>query len=81
MLSLEELFCSVDDFCKIFEPLWQKQRISDGHKHRQRSAQLSLSEVIDDYPDRLSPSSLPKFQRVLSRKSLFRVAVSFSRTG
>ena len=46
MLSLEELFCSVDDFCKIFEPLWQKQRISDGYKHCQRSAQLSLSEVM-----------------------------------
>jgi transposase len=46
MLSLEELFCSVDDFCQIFEPLWQKQLLSDGHKHRQRSAQLSLSEVM-----------------------------------
>ena len=46
MLSLEELFCSVDDFCKIFEPLWHKQLLSDGHKHRQRSAQLSLSEVM-----------------------------------
>jgi hypothetical protein len=30
MLSLEELFCSVDDLCKIFEPLWHKQRLSDG---------------------------------------------------
>jgi transposase len=46
MLSLEELFCSVDDFCKIFEPLWNKQRLSAGHKHRQRTAQLSLSEVM-----------------------------------
>jgi Transposase DDE domain len=46
MLSLEELFCSVDDFCKIFEPLWHKQRLSDGYKHRQRNAQLSLSEVM-----------------------------------
>jgi len=46
MLSLEELFCSVDDFCKIFEPLWHKQLLRDGHKHRQRNAQLSLSEVM-----------------------------------
>lgn len=46
MLSLEELFCSVDDFCKIFEPLWHKHLLSDGHKHRQRSARLSLSEVM-----------------------------------
>jgi transposase len=46
MLSLEELFCSVDDFCKIFEPLWDKQLLSDGHKHRQRKAHMSLSEVM-----------------------------------
>jgi transposase len=46
MLSLEELFCSVDDFCKIFEPLWNNQRLSDGYKHRQRNPQLSLSEVM-----------------------------------
>jgi transposase len=46
MLSLEELFCSVDDFCKIFEPLWHQKLLSDGHQHRQRSAQLSLSEMM-----------------------------------
>jgi len=46
MLSLEELFCSVDDFCTLFEPLWHKQLVSDGHKHRQRNAQLCLSEVM-----------------------------------
>lgn len=46
MLSLEELFCSVDDFCQIFEPLWHRQLLSKGHKHRQRDAQLSLSEVM-----------------------------------
>jgi hypothetical protein len=46
MLSLEELFCAVDDFCKIFEPLWHKQLLRDGHKHRQHNAQLSLSEMM-----------------------------------
>jgi Transposase DDE domain len=46
MFSLEELFCSVDDFCKIFEPLWHQQRLADGHKHRQRSAHLTLSEMM-----------------------------------
>jgi hypothetical protein len=34
----------VDDFRKIFEPLWHKQLLSDGHTHRQRKAQLTLSE-------------------------------------
>ncbi len=46
MLSLEELFCSVDDFCQIFEPLWHQQLLNDGHKHRQRSSQMSLSEMM-----------------------------------
>lgn len=46
MLSLEELFCSVDDFCKIFEPLWHRQLLNDGHKRRQRLGQMSLSEMM-----------------------------------
>jgi hypothetical protein len=46
MLSLEELFCSADDFCQIFAPLWHQQLLSDGHKHRQRNAKLRLSEVM-----------------------------------
>lgn len=46
MLSLEELFCSVDDFCNIFEPLWHKQLIGDGLKHRHRRRQLCLSEIM-----------------------------------
>jgi hypothetical protein len=25
MLSLEALFCPVDDVCRIFEPQWQQQ--------------------------------------------------------
>lgn len=46
MLSLEELFCYVDDFCNIFEPLWYKQLIGDGLKHRYRHRQLCLSEIM-----------------------------------
>lgn len=46
MLSLEELFCSVDDFCKVFEPLWQCQLLNDGHKRRHQSSQMSLSEMM-----------------------------------
>lgn len=46
MLSLEELFCSVDDFCKVFEPLWQRQLLNDAHQRRQRLEQMSLSEMM-----------------------------------
>ena len=46
MISLEELFCAVDDFCQVFEPLWDKQLMGDGLKHRQRHRQLCLSEMM-----------------------------------
>jgi len=46
MLSLEELFCSVDDFCQWFEPRWQRQLLSNGLRQRQRTRNLCLSEVM-----------------------------------
>lgn len=46
MLSLEALFCPVDDFCQIFEPLWQQQLLADGLQHRNRPRRLCLSEML-----------------------------------
>lgn len=46
MSSLEELFCHVDDFCQVFEPLWQRQLIGSGIKRRHRPRSLSLSEIM-----------------------------------
>lgn len=46
MLSLEELFCSVDDFCRTFEPQWKQQLLGFGLKHRNRPRSLSLSEIM-----------------------------------
>ncbi len=46
MNSLLELFCDVDDFCKVFLPVWQQQRLSDGKKHRQRARSLTISEIM-----------------------------------
>jgi hypothetical protein len=46
MLSLEALFCHVDDFCREFEPLWRQRLLSDGLQHRRRSRSLSLSEMM-----------------------------------
>ena len=46
MLSLEELFCSVDDFCKTFEPQWKQQLLGSGLKLRNRARSLSLSEIM-----------------------------------
>lgn len=45
MFSLEELFCSVDDFCFDFEPSWNQQLLTQG-KCRFRNRRLSLSEIM-----------------------------------
>lgn len=46
MSSLEELFCSVDDFCQVFEPQWLAQQLTSGLATRQRSRSLCLSEIM-----------------------------------
>jgi Transposase DDE domain len=45
MLSLEELFCNIDDWCQQFEPQWRKIRLANG-QHRERSRSLCLSEIM-----------------------------------
>ena len=45
-MSLVETFCSVDDFCQLFEPHWERMQLSSGFRQRRRKSQLSLSEVM-----------------------------------
>ena len=46
MLSLEELFCCVDDFCQSFEPQWERQLLGHGLQLRKRERSLRLSEIM-----------------------------------
>jgi transposase len=46
MYSLEELFCSVDDFCQSFEPQWKQQLLGTHLKLRNRQRSLRLSEMM-----------------------------------
>jgi hypothetical protein len=46
MDSLLELFCDVDDFCKVFLPILDKHLFSSGLKTRQRARSLTISEVM-----------------------------------
>jgi IS5 family transposase len=46
MLSLEDLFCAVDDFCQNFEPEWERQLLGNGLLGRKRSRGLCLSEIM-----------------------------------
>jgi hypothetical protein len=43
-IEYEKIFCFVDDFCKGFEPWYQKQLVSSSY--RKRGGRLSLSEVL-----------------------------------
>lgn len=45
-MSVTELFCHVDDFCQVFEPVYQADRMATGLRHRQRAGELCLSEIM-----------------------------------
>lgn len=45
-LSLEELFCDVDDFCQDFLPRWRRQQLSKGERKRLRECRLVASEIM-----------------------------------
>lgn len=45
-MSLTKLFCEVDDFCMVFEPLWHRELLGKGQRRRQRAGQMTLSEMM-----------------------------------
>jgi hypothetical protein len=46
MIDLIELFCSIDDFWKNFEPQWQERLIAEGKNESRREPGLCPSEVM-----------------------------------
>ncbi len=46
MDSLTELFCMMDDFCRLFEPTWERRLLASGTKKRKRRSELSLPELM-----------------------------------
>jgi hypothetical protein len=46
MESLLELFVSVDDFCQVFLPFWERKLMQDGSIKRRRARELSISEMM-----------------------------------
>ena len=46
MNKLIDVFCDVDDFCKVFIPQWEQQLIEDGTRRRIRKGRMSTSEVM-----------------------------------
>ncbi len=44
--KITEIFCSIDDFCIVFEPALQKRLLSTGKKTRKRKFTMSMSEIV-----------------------------------
>lgn len=44
--KITQIFCSIDDFCLVFEPALQKRQLSTGKKIRRRKFKMSSSEVV-----------------------------------
>jgi hypothetical protein len=45
-MDILPLFCDIDDFCLLFEPLWKRRLLADGAVRRHKPSALSLSEVM-----------------------------------
>jgi IS5 family transposase len=45
-MSLLKLFCAVDDFWQVFQPIWEQQLLAEGSRQRRRETQLSMSEIM-----------------------------------
>ncbi len=45
-MDILPLFCDIDDFCLLFEPLWHERLLAEQPRQRRRTATLCLSEVM-----------------------------------
>lgn len=45
-MNITEIFCDVDDFCKVFIPVWLSSLLTEGKRRRQRQFTMSPSEVM-----------------------------------
>ena len=45
-MDWETLFCEVDDFCRMAEPLWQQRMLTTGQRRRRRAGRLISSEIM-----------------------------------
>ena len=45
-MSLEDRYCDVDDFCRLFLPAWHRQLLTSGERKRRRASRLTLGEIM-----------------------------------
>lgn len=44
--KITEIFCSIDDFCKVFEPALKQRTLTRGENKRNRAFKMSTSEIL-----------------------------------
>jgi len=44
--KITKIFCSIDDFCLVFEPALRKRQVSTGKKTRNRKSTMSMSDIV-----------------------------------
>jgi hypothetical protein len=45
-MSILDLYCSVDAFWRLFEPLWEREQLASGQRQRKRATRLHPSEIM-----------------------------------
>lgn len=45
-MDILSVFCDIDDFCQLFEPLWKRRLLSSRERRRDRAPRLCLSEMM-----------------------------------
>ena len=45
-MSLEDLYCDVDEFCRVFLPAWHRRLPTDGTRQRRRAGRLTPGEIM-----------------------------------
>ncbi|AFI85876.1 IS982 family transposase [Methylophaga nitratireducenticrescens] len=46
MDKLVEIFCDVDDFCRVFIPEWEKTLLQSGQRQRRRQGRMTPAEIM-----------------------------------
>ncbi len=44
--KITEIFCSIDDFCKVFEPALKQRTLTRGENKRNRTFKMATSEIL-----------------------------------
>ena len=68
-MDFTELFFDVDDFCNVFQPLWEKRQLP--RANAVATADQGFAQRADDHRHCFSRLELPRFKTLLSDVVVF----------